>query len=227
MKKEIYDLLLKTPLFSGASRELLQLRLSKKAKIKHYLSEETVSPIENGEKHLVIIIKGCAKVLSLDCDRRVLLRTLSVGDAFGVAELFGESQIISRVEAKGKCSALFISESEMKVLLEKDKQIMYNYLSFLCCRIRFLNKRIACFTAGSAERRLAFYLDSLAEEHGIAENAITVEPEASMGSLALMLDIGRASLYRAINTLSDAGIIKLENKKFYILDPSGLERNSK
>ncbi len=225
MEKEIVDLLLKTPLFSGASRELLRLRLSKKAKTKHYLSEETVSPSENGEKHLVIIIKGCAKVMSLDVERRVLLRTLSVGDAFGVAELFGESQIISRVEAKGKCSALFIPESEMRVLLEKDKQIMYNYLSFLCCRIRFLNKRIACFTAGSAERRLAFYLDSLAEEHGIAGNAIKVESETSMGSLALMLDIGRASLYRAIDTLTADGFIEKDGKGFLLKDRDKMLKN--
>lgn len=226
MDKETLKSLLQTSLFSGADEKLLSSLLSDNTIARTYKADDVILSHENNQKHLVLILEGTAKVLSLDSDRTVLLRTLNNGDVFGVAELFGGSEIsISRVEAKNNCKVLFIPERSMGELLEKDKTVMYNYLNFLCCRIRFLNKRIACFTAGSAERRLAFYLDSLAED--VAENdfQIKVTPEVSMGALALMLDIGRASLYRALDTLTSDGFIEKDGKSFLLRDREKMLKN--
>ena len=41
------------------------------------------------------------------------------------------------------------------------------------------------------------------------------------------LGVGRASLYRALDSLADSGVIKLETKKIFIIDPKGLERITK
>ena len=85
------------------------------------------------------------------------------------------------------------------MLLESDRAVLYNYIEFLSDRIRFLNKKIRFFTSGSAERRLALYLDSFNEEK--------IELEAGMSAIADMLDIGRASLYRAFDKLTEDGFI--------------------
>ena len=152
-------------LFRNADASLLDSILSASAKHLSFNCGEEIPTLWEGEKSLVIILKGEANVLSPDTERKVILRSLSKGDIFGVTELFDEeSNSISRVFAKKKCSVIIIPANKMRILLEKDKSIMYNYLEFLCCRIRFLNKRISCFTAGSAERRLALYLDFLAFE---------------------------------------------------------------
>ncbi len=222
MESETVGVLLGIPLFHGADEKLLTSVLSDLSgsdfqSEKTFSAGEQILSGESREKNLSVILEGKAQVLSPDKDRRVLLRTLEKGDVFGVAELFGEGDAgISRIEAVKKCRVLFIPESKMGILLERDKKLMYNYLSFLSCRIRFLGKRIACFTAGSAERRLAFYLDSLACE-GKNED-VSVTPEMSMGALALMLDIGRASLYRAVDTLSIDGFITKNGKDFIIKD---------
>ena len=221
MERKILDLLREVSLFSGADKELILSVLRDGMNLKSYSTGEEIASHENGEKNLVILLEGKAKVFSVDSERAVLLRTLTKGDIFGVAELFGGDDVnISRVEAQNKCKVLFLAESKMSVLLEKDKQIMYNYLSFLRRRILFLNKRIACFTAGSAERRLAFYLDSLACESDGAcgTEPVRVTPEVSMGALALMLDIGRASLYRAVDTLVSDGFIVKDGKSFILSD---------
>ncbi len=220
MNGEILELLSRTPLFEGANLEILGIVLSEGTCEKQYMPEDTISPNESGKKNLAVMLKGKAQVRSSDTDRRVLLRTLEKGDIFGVAELFGGSDgTVSRIVALKNSSVLFIPEAKMGILLEKDKKVMYNYMNFLCRRIRFLNKRIACFTAGSAERRLAFYLESLATESGSSTTeSIKVTPEVSMGALAEMLDIGRASLYRAIDTLSDDGFIEKSGKSFILRD---------
>lgn len=217
MEKKILEALLETPLFRGADEELLFSVLANGTEVLSYNASESILAHRNGKKHLAMVLGGTARVFSEDEERTVLLRTLKCGDVFGVAELFGGGDInVSRVEAKNKCKVLFIPEEKMGLLLENDKRIMYNYLDFLCCRIRFLNKRIACFTAGSAERRLAFYLDSLVNDCHEKNGSVRVTPEVSMGALALMLDIGRASLYRAIDTLTADGFIEKDGKSFIL-----------
>ncbi len=216
MDKKILQLLQKNPLFYGANEKLLSDILENGSTIADFADNGPIpSHIEN-QKQLVFIIEGKAQVLSSDTKRKVLLRTLQKGDAFGVAELFGNGDTnISRVTAKNKCKVLLIPEKKMGQILEQDKTVMYNYLNFLCCRIRFLNKRIGCFTAGSAERRLAFYLDSLSngDNQTIPER---VTPEVSMDGLAHMLDIGRASLYRAIDSLTRDGFIEKDGRHFIL-----------
>lgn len=226
MEKKILEMLGEASLFREADKELIASVLSDGMNIRSYSAGEEIVPHEKYEKNLVIILEGIASVFSLDTERSVLLRTLTRGDIFGVAELFGDGDIsISRVEAKNKCKVLFLPESKMRQLLEEDKRIMYNYLDFLCCRIRFLNRRIACFTAGTAERRLAFYLDSLACDCEKHEEPAKVTPEVSMGALALMLDIGRASLYRAIDTLTADGFIEKDGKSFLLRDRDKMLKN--
>ncbi|MBE6538899.1 MAG: Crp/Fnr family transcriptional regulator [Ruminococcaceae bacterium] len=219
MEKETLNMLLDIPLFKGANEKLLSSLLIDGSSIRSFNSGEAISPCSD-EKNLVVILGGSAEVLSADTERKVLLRTLAEGDVFGVAELFGRNggDEVSRVVSKGKSKVLFLPESKVGELLERDRTVMYNYLNFLCCRIRFLNRRITCFTAGSAERRLALYLDSLFEESDDKNKSVKVTPDVSMNALALTLDIGRASLYRALETLTEDGFIEKDGKSFLLKD---------
>ena len=141
----------------------------------------------------------------------VLLRTLSAGDMFGVSAMFdSEAKFSSKIVAKGGARILFISETSLSQLLENDKNIMYNYMRFMSERIRFLNEKIMYFTAGSTERRLALYLASLGKK--------SIKMSISMTDLANTLDVGRASLYRAFDKLSEDGYIIKSEKIILIMD---------
>ena len=208
------------PLFRDVNTDALDALLmeGRIARLSFSTGEEI--PLTYGdERALVILAEGMALAYSLDAERSVILRTISPGTAFGVSVLFSEDSPVSVIRAKTAVEAIFFPASVVQSLIAEHAAFRMNYIAFLSGRIRFLNHRIACYTAGSAERRLALYLTELPEIHeGIALLDIP------MTDLSEMLDIGRASLYRAFGRLSDAGLIRREDRRIEILDRNGLLR---
>ena len=218
--KEKIKLLSSLPLFAGVEEDKLNVMLTDGSCEKSFRRDEVIESGENGENRLCVILSGSAVVYSSDSERQVVLRTLGRGNMFGVASLFGGSEdLISRVKAKSPCTVLFIQEAALGRLFESSSRAMYNYIGFLTGRIRFLTGRIACFTAGSAERRLALYISSLCSEAN--SNEITLDVPAV--TLSDILNIGRASLYRAFDALAEDGVIIREGKTIKILSKELLD----
>lgn len=208
------------PLFSMVSEEALAaIPMSEHATVCTFSSGEEIPLSVNGSRALVILTSGLALAYSADTARSVILRTLRPGTPFGVSVLFSDEVPVSVIRAKGKAEALFLSLDLVLELIESNAEFRMNYMRFLSDRIRFLNRRIACYTAGSAERRLALYLADLpTDASGIASIDIP------LSDLCEQLDIGRASLYRAFAKLSDAGLIERTDRRVRITDPTALLR---
>ena len=135
---------------------------------------------------------------------------------FGVANLYSEDQpFISMITANGNCQVLFIDANAFCDLIERDSVAMRSYLAFLSKKIIFLNKKISTLTAGSTEKKLAFFL---------AENQHdgTFSQHVSMLAIAETLNVGRASLYRALDTLEAHGLIHRDGKTIFIPDINAL-----
>ena len=197
-------------LFKNASPAVIKLALSADdCNVQVFGSNDKIYVPGQKNVALGIILRGKAEAFSADPGKDVLLRTLSAGDMFGVSSLFDKNaDFSSKIVAKGGARVLFISESSLSQMLENDKTIMYNYIRFMADRIRFLNEKIMYFTAGSTERRLALYLASLGKK--------TIKMTISMTDLANTLDVGRASLYRAFDKLSEDGYI-IKSEKIIII----------
>ena len=164
-----------------------------------------------------IFLSGRAVVTTSDDSKNALLRFFEAGDFFGIANLFTNEDYVSSIRAKKKCRVFFFTEEAIRELLETDKRFLYNYLGFLSGRICYLNCKIRYLTAGSAERRLALYLSSFQKD--------TVELDASLSSLSELLDIGRASLYRAFDTLIADGYIEKTGRTIRLLAPDAMIRD--
>ena len=177
-----------------------------------FSSGESIAHDDKSRRYVGVILSGSARVHSADMERNVLLRRLQPGDVFGIATLFEKSTApkVSAVTAHKPCRVLFVEEPCISFLLENDKDFMYSYINFLSGRIRFLNTKIMFYTSGAAERRLALYLDSFKSD--------TVTPDIPMNALSELLDIGRASLYRAIDRLEADGFIKRNGDEIIIID---------
>lgn len=212
MTQEILNIISSCRIFSSADPERLREALDSTDCIEASFSAgETIRSPDGSERRVGIILSGRAKVRSTNEGKSVLIKTLEAGELFGVANLFEDNVgFVSLIVAEKECRIFFVGQRTVSRLLETDRGFLYAYIEFLSSRIRFLNRKITFYTSGSAERRLAMYLASFKCER--------VEPDLPLNSLCEMLDVGRASLYRAIDRLIEDRFIERDGSAFLLLD---------
>lgn len=176
----------------------------------NYNSGEIIYEYDNYSRALGCVIDGIVTIEQ----NGVTLKNAYVGEVFGAASLFNDSnEYVSIIRAKTKCVILFINQEVMRELIMENHLIAFNYITFLSDRIRYLNNKIASFTAGTVEERFAKYLVDLYEK---------TESEKISGlvysRLASSLDVGRASLYRVIDNFIAQDIITKNGRQIVIKD---------
>lgn len=216
MNKTSYLNFLKTiHLFSGVSDEAIySLLSSEETYIDTFGPDDMIFAPEKQkkQKYLGILLSGAATAHSVDSTSGVLLRTFAKGDCVGLATLFSTRyRFVSMILSKGNSRVLFISENDIRKLIEIDPVFSMNFVRTLSEKICFLNTKISCFTAGSPERKLAFFLCSQCSE---ANPTINI----SANSLSDMLNIGRASLYRVFDKFTFDGFIRKDGKTITVIN---------
>lgn len=205
------------PLFSPCSKEIREFALSHPlCRTRSFRSGETIYCADSFERSLGVILMGRCRVTKPGPDgKEIAMSTLKAGDVFGAAALFtDEGEYVTCIRAASAATVVFLQEDLVRALFRMDSALCERYISYLCGRIRFLNKRIEAFTGGSAEQRLLAYVTGAAREEGGKK----VTPVISASKLAQALDIGRASLYRAMDALAEQGKISREGKRIVLLD---------
>ncbi|MBO5306149.1 MAG: Crp/Fnr family transcriptional regulator [Clostridia bacterium] len=217
MKREaLITQLQTTPLFQGISSEaILALITSPKTVTQSFKAGDFIYSPESTEKQLGVFLSGNATAHSVDSQNGVLLRSFAKNDMFGLATLFGSrNRYVSIITAKNSCRVMFFSAEDIRVLLD-DPTFSMNYIRCLSDKICYLNTKISCFTAGSPERKLAFFLclQSPAKSFSLNINA---------NALSEMLNVGRASLYRVFDKFTADGFIKKEGKTITLIDRNAM-----
>lgn len=217
-KSEVYKMLKnikKHPIFADVSEEHIEKYFCEKnLKVRSFAQGETAYSSVEKRPQVAIILRGTARVYSKasNDEENALLRTLHSGDMFGIANLYAEDNPFpSKIVAASELEILFMDGEIFKEFIETDSTALKNYLAMQSRKIVYLNKKISTFTAGSAEKKLImFMLDHLDKD------VFTVP--CSMTELSNMLGIGRASLYRAIDALTDDGTISKQSKNTFKVD---------
>ena len=174
------------------------------------------------ERKIGFVISGECEVARIKHDGgRVKLNTLTRGNPFGISAVFSDEDFPTVIYAKRASEIVFITKDELLALIDRFPNVALAIIRFQNDRIAFLNKKIETFSAGTVEEKLACYLLGEHRKRGSAEFAFNKMLTADI------LGVGRASLYRALDSLTEDAIISFENKKILIKDPEGLERIAK
>jgi len=184
--------------------------------VKEYRSGEVIYSRDSKKKLVGIIVSGKAECEPYGAKDNALLKLMCESDMFGVANLYCDNEPFpSIIIAKTAVKVLFIDGKAFCDLIENDPVVLKAYLLLMSNKIVYLNKKISTLTAGTVENKLAAYIAKNCTED------MTL-PSVSMSSLAELLGVGRASLYRAIETLENEGLIKKDGKNILVLDKNAL-----
>lgn len=138
---------------------------------------------------------------------------LEQGDWFGAAALFNDrEEYPATLTALTVCQVLFLSQETVKELLERWPAAAENYIRYLSGRIGFLSDRLNSLAAGTAEEKVEQFLLRSADGSGM----VTV----SAAGIAKALGLGRATVYRAFESLEARGALSRAGKT--IILQSGL-----
>ena len=211
-------------LFRNVSQERIEeLARGISPDIKRFSAGELIYSPDEFKYKIGFVIKGACTVERQRGDGIAIpLNLLECGDAFGVLGVFSQTEEFPTfVRAKKESTVLFLEKDDALFLIKNEAEIALNTIYFLGNRIAFLNNKISTFSADNIEQKVAKFLIYESRRSG----GPTMDFNCKRTSEAL--NIGRASLYRAIDSLSQSGIIKFENKKINITDLEGLERITK
>ena len=182
------------------------------ALIKHDgISELKFSPGEiiqncNHCDKLGIIVNGKAIVRSgID---GVIINKLNKHDIYGAAALFDKPTYSTVVQAVSNCLVITMNKEFIERCISINHKVSLNYIQFLAQKVSFLNKKINAYTAKSAENKLYTFL---LQQPRVNINELELVQD--MSTIAKMLGIGRATLYRAFEKLEKNGTITKTDKK--------------
>ncbi len=208
-------------LFSGIDASVTEELLKKHPpKLCEYRRGELVLSEEQNKNTVGFVLMGeCEVRRKRPGARDVILNTLKPKMSFGILSVFSaEESYPTEIFARKNAAVLFFDGESIITMCRASPDISLNVIKFLAKKASFLNEKIAEFSAGSTEEKLSSFLLNEYERLGDGFPLNCKRCSETLG-------IGRASVYRSIDSLSESGYITFVDKKIYIKDPKRLERN--
>ena len=192
-------------LFRGAEEAWKTLDLPEEVR---YEKGEVIYGRNAYERALGVLLSGKAEASARE---RSALNAFHAGDAFGAAALFGGEEYVSFIRALTPCKVQYIPEETLRQLFREYPQTAINYIEFLSEKVRFLNGKIATYTSATVEGRLYCWLQANCGGDGHLPAGMT------MTKLAKTLNVGRTSLYRAMEELEKKFVLERQNGEIVLL----------
>ena len=220
MDKKVLNFLKDTFVFSGIAEESIEKLLNNnELTVQHFQKSDVIYSPEKFGQMLGFVMKGECEVSRRDGETVLPLNTLSKNDSFGALAVFsGKDTYPTYVIAKKSCEILFISKNSLDIILSTSPEATRNVIAFLAKKIAFLNEKIATFSQGSVTSKLAKYLLIELKAKNVTKLNLNCK------KIAESLNVGRASIYRALDSLIECGCVISDKKELIVLDFEKLER---
>ena len=176
-----------------------------KLTVQSFKAGEVIYTEEKFSKALGIVLMGECTVYNHQTELNHILK----GKCFGAAAIFADETYVTTIRTKKASRIAFLTSEDLTGLFRQFPEMAVRYIEFLSQRILFLNHRIDSFTAPSSEEAVMEFL----EENKNSQGAVEI---GSFSRLSRELSMGRATLYRVMNKLEEAGKIHKDGNKIYI-----------
>lgn len=210
IRKHCISVLQATNLFSAVSDAELEQLLADGAQVRKFAKDTVLYSPDSTEKCIGVLLQGEARVFK----DYVTVSVLKPGMHFGAVVLYNDAEhFVNTIVAKTVCKVLFLSKAGVDSLLRSSPQFALAYVRYLSNRIYFLNAKIEAYTAPSGAEKLLQYLLSVCDENGSVSGVSATE-------LSRQINVSRAGIYRALDSLSADGKLQHSGKniKLFVKD---------
>ena len=212
----------KSALFAGVPAKKLRAELaSVPHHIQHYEKGETVFHLLETADRIGLILKGRVQAQKPFPNGSQI--NVSVG---GPGELIGAAAVFSRgqtypcdIVSLEPGTIMMFRRSDMLLLLQKDSQIMGNFMAELATATYMLQQRLELLSYHGIAQKAAFWLLMQIRQAGTS----VVKLPGSMSKWAMIMNVSRPSLYREIKKLEECGIIRYTGKTIEVSDQEALQ----
>jgi CRP-like cAMP-binding protein len=211
------------PFFSGLSREQLA-EVGRIAVEKRFRKGEVIFSEGDEGDGFYLVIDGRVKVFKLSADgKEQILHVFAAGQPFGEVPVFAGEQFPANAAAIADTRAIFFPRAAFLTLIGKNPLLAMKMLSDLSHKLRQFSTQIENLSLKEIPSRLASYLLYLASEQSRTDQ---VDLNISKGQLASLIGTIPETLSRIFAKLSTQGLIKVEGRKIFLLNPGGLQELS-
>ena len=118
------------------------------------------------------------------------------------------------VETSRKTTLLRMRPSELKLLIDTDERIRWNFIQHLSRIDIFLSQKMRMLSLFSVKEKVAQYLIKMATE----QQSRTIRLDVSRQEMADIFGIQKFSLHRCLSEFEEKGAIRIEGKTITILN---------
>ena len=123
------------------------------------------------------------------------------------------------VETSRKTTLLRMRPSELKLLIDTDERIRWNFIQHLSRIDIFLSQKMRMLSLFSVKEKVAQYLIKMATE----QQSRTIRLDVSRQEMADIFGIQKFSLLRCLSEFEEKGAIRIEGKTITILNSDDMK----
>ncbi len=164
-----------------------------------------------------ILIEGKVSIFKMsENGERKIIFILNQGEMINEILLNESNTSTVACEAFENCLILEYNNNDFISIIENDFTMTKNILSYMEKRTRRLYRQLKNSISIKMDKKLAAKLYRVGKEFGISKGEWTfINVNVSITYIADMLGCKRETLSRAMKTLQDKGLVKIEGKKIY------------
>ncbi len=220
----------RTPLFEGLTDDELA-HVAALMRPRRYRRGMFVFVEGDPVEAVYFIESGSVKASTTGPDgREHIISVLGPGDFFPHVGFLDGGPAPGTAEALEDCSLWVIRRADFYRLLTENPVLAVRMVAVLSARIRRLQMQLRDLATQSVPARVAQALLNLCHQHGAlapspgAPQAVRIELALSHQDLAALVGTTRESVSRVLSGFRKAGLVSLEQGRFVVRDPSGLQR---
>lgn len=224
MKSEPERLIAGISMFRALS-EADRRELAKVACVRLYQKGDTIFSEGEPSEVFFTIVRGRVKIFkTAPTGKDVILELFGAGDPFGAVAVYEEENYPASAMALEDTVCLLLPRREFFQLLERHPSLVRGLLAGLTRRLVELTNRIAEFSGGRVESRVARLFQKLAEEQGQNLDEGTFIPIVlSRQEIADLTGTTIETCIRIMSRWSKEAVVRTDKKGFTILDHEALD----